>query len=75
MAELCKGTLPPPGPGRETLATFAAFQMVRTIAFRTLMADLSSHLGPVLFATEVLQRAITAEPSLKQDGPALAALH
>lgn len=48
--------------------------MVRTITFRTLMADMSSHLGPLLFSMEILQQAIVEDPSLKQDEAALTSL-
>jgi hypothetical protein len=75
MAKLRRGRLSAEATARAALASFVAVQLVRTIAFRQLMDDMSSHLGPQLFATALLQRAIDNDPTLKQDGQKLATLH
>lgn len=74
MGALRRGAIPPAGAALDTLATFVAVQMVRTIRFRHLMNDMSQHLGPLLFANLVLQRAIDADPGIKQQ-PNLGLLH
>ena len=68
MHELREGVLPPPGPHRSTLATFVAAQMVRTVAVRRTMHDVNSHIGPMIFANMVLQRAIEMDPTVKARG-------
>ncbi|WP_432973592.1 DUF4238 domain-containing protein [Dactylosporangium sp. CA-233914] len=74
MGAIRNGTLPTVESDREAVARFVAAQMVRTIAFRTRMADMSSHLGPLLFSMDVLHRAIAEDPSLTQDEAALTSL-
>ncbi len=74
MATLRNGVLPSSTAERDALATFVALQMVRTIRFRHLMVDMSEHLGPLLFANLVLQRAIDSGPDLK-DRSDLPGLH
>ncbi|MEU8817604.1 DUF4238 domain-containing protein [Actinoplanes sp. NPDC048796] len=75
MRALRDGALPPPGPLRATLATFVATQMVRTVAVRRTMQDVNSHLGPMVFASTVLQRAIEADPAVKARGDLTAMYH
>ncbi|MCZ7429874.1 DUF4238 domain-containing protein [Micromonospora sp. WMMA1949] len=74
MGQVRNGVLPTTTADRRVFARFVAAQMVRTIAFRTLMTDMSSHLGPAIFSFEVLQRAISEDPSLKQDSVSLTRL-
>ncbi|MEV8372604.1 DUF4238 domain-containing protein [Kribbella sp. NPDC056861] len=74
MVNLRKGTLPNPGADRATLEVFIAFQMVRTVAFRELMIELTHHLAPTLFASDVIQEAVRTNPSLKDGGFDLAQL-
>ncbi|WP_422738620.1 DUF4238 domain-containing protein [Micromonospora sp. WMMD729] len=74
MYALRDGVLPPPGPDRATLATFVATQMVRTVAVRRTMQDVNSHMGPLIFASMVLQRAIEMDPAVKTRGD-LTAMH
>lgn len=74
MHALRDGLLPPSGPLRATLATFVATQMVRTVAVRHTMQDVNSHIGPLIFASMVLQRAIEMDPTVKARDD-LAAMH
>ncbi|MET8907630.1 DUF4238 domain-containing protein [Micromonospora sp. NPDC004551] len=75
MYALRDGALPPPGPGRATLATFVATQMVRTVAVRRTMQEVNSHVGPLIFASMVLQRAIEMDPAVKARGNLTAMYH
>lgn len=71
------GVLPAAGDAARThLATFVAFQMVRTVRFRYLMQELSEHLGPVLWANAGIQAAMAKDPSLRElSEPELTELH
>jgi hypothetical protein len=72
---LREGVLPPPGPRRATLATFVATQMVRTVVVRRTMQDVNTHIGPMIFASMVLQRAIEMDPEVKARGDLAAMYH
>ncbi|WP_162907407.1 DUF4238 domain-containing protein [Allorhizocola rhizosphaerae] len=65
MHNLRKGALPAPGPETEALAAFVAIQMVRTITFRRQLQQMSSRIGPLIFANMVLDRALQRDPSLR----------
>jgi hypothetical protein len=67
--------LPSSAADRERLARFVAVQMVRTIAFRDLLGDVDSHVWPLFFASDVVQKVIEADASVKDDPEMLKDLH